>query len=156
VAAVAFLWSRTPRGVNRVRCFSKGIHEIVLVVKNVPNATRFYCDLLGLEPISETTDDWGQLWTIGKDHQQWLGFTNGQLLFEEFSARPAGSRFGPVHFAFRGDPADLELFLSNADKLGVNLLAPHRWESRMKGTSYYFYDPDDNLAELWFPDDGRD
>jgi catechol 2,3-dioxygenase-like lactoylglutathione lyase family enzyme len=139
-----------------VQCFSRGLHEIVLVVKDVQKAARFYCDMLGLEPISDTTDDWGQLWTVGKGDEQWLGFTNGRLLYEEFSPRPADSRFGPIHFAFRGDPAQLDLFLANAKKRGVNLLGPQRWESRMKGTSYYFYDPDDNLAELWFPDEEAD
>lgn len=135
-------------------CFSKGLHEIVLVVKDARRAARFYGDLLGLEPISDATDDWGQLWTIGKGHEQWLGFTTGSLLYEEFSPRPEGSRFGPVHFAFRGDPGQLDEFRANAEKMGVTLLGPQRWESRMKGNSYYFYDPDDNLAELWFPDEG--
>jgi catechol 2,3-dioxygenase-like lactoylglutathione lyase family enzyme len=143
----------TERGEWNVHSFSKGLHEIVLVVRDPRAAARFYGDLLGLEPISEATDDWGQLWTMGKDHEQWIGFTNGSLLYEEFSPRSAGARFGPVHFAFRGDRAELDQFLARAKEMGVRLLGPHRWESRMKGTSYYFYDPDDNLAELWFPDE---
>jgi catechol 2,3-dioxygenase-like lactoylglutathione lyase family enzyme len=132
--------------------FSKGLHEIILVVKDVRRAARFYCDLLGLEPYSEITDDWAQLATISTDQKQWLGITKGPLLFEEFSPRPEGQRFGPIHFAFRGDARDLEGFVQNARRVGVKLLGPHRWNGRMEGTSYYFYDPDDNLGELWFPD----
>ncbi|HVL39539.1 MAG TPA: VOC family protein [Fimbriimonadaceae bacterium] len=133
--------------------YSRGLHEIVLVVKDVRRAAAFYCNLLGLEEISPATDDWAQLWTKSSDDEQWIGFTSGQLLFEEHSPRSAGTRFGPVHFAFRGERAQKDEFLARAKDLGVVLLGPQQWKSRMKGTSYYFYDPDDNLAELWFPDE---
>jgi len=131
--------------------FSKGFHEIVLVVRDVRAAAAFYCDLLGLQPLAEISEDWAQLATISPENKQWLGLTRGPLLFEEFSPRPEGQRFGPVHFAFRGQTSEREAFVANAERLRVKLLGPQLWKGRMEGESFYFYDPDDNLGEIWFP-----
>lgn len=132
--------------------FSAGFHEIVLVVKDVRVASRFYQDVVGLEEIEPTTDTWAQLSTVSRNNPQWLGLTSGTLLFEEFSPRPKGERFGPVHFALRAKPGTVEAFVANASQHGVPLYGPQAWKTRMKGFSYYFYDPDDNLVEYWFPD----
>ena len=130
---------------------SAGIHEIVLVVRNIESAVRFYRDVVGLVLRSEPTDDWASFATISPEHPQWLGVHKGELLFEEHSPRPRGGRFGPVHFALEAREQSPEDFLERARKHGVQVYGPHEWDGRMKGRSYYCYDPDDNLFEYWYP-----
>jgi catechol 2,3-dioxygenase-like lactoylglutathione lyase family enzyme len=130
-----------------------GLHEIILVVKDVRVSARFYETVVGLQSRGEPSDEWASFATISLEHPQWLGITRGPLLFEEHSPLPAGERFGPVHFALRAKDATPEAFLENADKFGVEVLGPQTWEGRMKGVSYYFYDPDNNLVEYWWPDE---
>jgi len=129
---------------------SAGLHEVVLVVKDVHRAAAFYREVLGLVPISEPTDDWAAFATISPDNPQWIGLRKGPLLFEEFSPRPEGQRFGPVHFAMRALPGTLEAFLQAAARQAVPVHGPYTFTGRMAGDSYYLYDPDDNLVEFWW------
>jgi catechol 2,3-dioxygenase-like lactoylglutathione lyase family enzyme len=136
-----------PAGVMR----SAGIHEIVLVVKDVGRAARFYRDVVGLAPLREPTDEWASFSTVSFEHPQWLGLRRGDLLYEEHSPRPKGARFGPVHFALRALDPSPQGFLQRAEYHGLRVYGPQEWDGRMKGRSYYCYDPDDNLFEYWFP-----
>lgn len=130
---------------------SAGIHEIVLVVKDVAAAARFYRDVIGLTLRAEPTDQWAAFATISVENPQWLGLRKGHLLYEEYSPRPEGQRFGPVHFALQALDPSPKAFLQQAASHGVKVYGPEKWEGRMNGESYYCYDPDDNLVEYWFP-----
>jgi catechol 2,3-dioxygenase-like lactoylglutathione lyase family enzyme len=134
---------------------SAGLHEIVLVVKNVSRSVQFYQDVMGLVLKSEPSNEWARFATISKENPQWLGITSGDLLYEENSPRPPGERFGPVHFAFKSLEPTPEKFLLNAKNNGVKVYGPQKWKGRMKGESYYCYDPDDNLVEYWYPANGE-
>ncbi len=132
-----------------MRC--AGIHEIVLVVKDIPRAVAFYRDVIGLILRADPSDDWASFATVSAENPQWLGLRKGDLLYEQFSPRPEGARFGPVHFAFQSLEPFPEPFLKNAESHGVKVYGPEEWDGRMKGKSYYCYDPDDNLVEYWYP-----
>ena len=129
------------------------MHEIILVVKDVRVAARFYETVVGLQLRGEASDEWAAFATISLEHPQWLGITRGPLLFEEYSPLPTGERFGPVHFALRAKDATPDAFLANAKENGVEVYGPQQWDGRMKGVSHYFYDPDNNLVEYWWPVD---
>lgn len=131
---------------------SAGIHEIVLVVKDVSKSVQFYRDVMGLVLKSEPSEKWARFATISKENPQWLGITSDSLLYEEYSPRPIGKRFGPVHFAFESLEPTSEKFLLNAKEHGVKVYGPQKWTGKVKGESYYCYDPDDNLVEYWYPD----
>lgn len=130
---------------------SAGIHEIVLVVKDVAKAAKFYRDVMGLTMRGKPSEDWASFATISLEHPQWLGLRKGTLLYEEYSPRPEGKRFGPTHFALESREPSPEKFLQNARANSVEVYGPEIWEGRLKGKSYYCYDPDDNLVEYWFP-----
>jgi len=128
------------------------LFEIVLCVRDIDVAARFYREAVGLEPINLPGDGWASFWVGAKEDNKWLGLRHGHLLFEEFSPRAEGKRFGPVHFALKLDASDRDAALQRLKDHGVNVLGPQEWKSgRFQGASYYFYDPDDNLVEYWFP-----
>ena len=129
---------------------SAGIHEIVLVVKDIGKAVGFYRDVVGLTLRGEPTNDWALFATISPEHPQWLGLHRGDLLYEEHSPRPKGQRFGPVHFALQAREPSPDAFLRRAASQGFKVHGPQVWQGRMTGRSYYCYDPDDNLFEYWF------
>src|SRR4051812_33824454 len=130
---------------------SRGLAELVLVVDDVPAAARFYRDVVGLAPESEASDDWAWFWAGEKGTQQRVALHRGTLLFEEKSPLPQGERFGPVHFAFAIARADLAAAVDRVRAAGVDVYGPVEFEW-MKALSYYFYDLDGNLLELWSPD----
>ena len=128
------------------------LFEIVLVVRDVGKSAAFYREAVGLEPINPPGDGWASFWVGAKEDNKWLGLRQGHLLFEEDSPRPEGHRFGPVHFALKLPESDLQIALDRLKANGIKVLGPQEWKSgRFKGVSYYFYDPDDNLVEFWFP-----
>jgi catechol 2,3-dioxygenase-like lactoylglutathione lyase family enzyme len=130
---------------------SRGLAELVLVVEDVPAAARFYRDVVGLTPESEASDDWAWFWAGEKGTQQRVALHRGTLLFEEKSPLPEGERFGRVHFAFDVARTDLGAVVDRVRAAGVDVYGPVEFEW-MKALSYYFYDPDGNLLELWSPD----
>ncbi len=131
-----------------------GLCELVLVVNDVHASVRFYRDLLGLELEKEHNDDWA--WFRMPDGSR-LACTRATLLFSEHSPRtdlPQHARLaGPTHFALRTD--DPEPAIERLKEAGVTVHGPTHFDW-MHATSWYAYDPDGNLAELWLPDAGRD
>lgn len=131
---------------------NRKLFELVLVVKDVESAARFYRDAVGLDPINPATDEWASFWVGERETNSWLGLRKGKLLNEEFSALPEGRRFGPVHFALRVPPSGKAEALSQLARHAVTVYGPQTWEpGRFEGESYYFFDPDQNLVEYWFP-----
>lgn len=70
------------------------------------------------------------------------------MLFEEYSPRPKGDRWGRVHLAFEVPRRRLEEAAEHVRRVGVEIYGPVRLEW-MQSDSYYFYDPDGNLLEWW-------
>ena len=135
--------------------FSVKIHEIILVVRDIEAAARFYRDVVGLTPIAPPSDGWAGFWAGSPENRQWIGLRKGELLHEEHSPYPPGERFGRVHYAFQASSAREAAFLEHFKAHGVTVYGPERFKGRMEGNSYYFYDPDGNLLEFWFPDPAR-
>ena len=138
------------RGMERPPVI-RGLAELVLVVADVARAARFYRDIIGLVPETEPTDEWAWFWAGEVGAPQRLAVHRGPLLFEEHSPHPAGSRWGPIHFALRIDRQDLEPAAERARRTGLAVYGPTRLDW-MRATSYYCFDPDGNLVEWWSPD----
>lgn len=130
---------------------TSGFAEIVLVVRDVKLAARFYQAVIGLVPETIPTEKWAWVWVGEPGASPRLALSTGPLLFEEHSPYPEGSRWGPVHYAFRVDRSELESAASRARQFNIEVYGPTRLEW-MKATSYYCYDPDGNLLEWWSPD----
>ncbi len=130
---------------------ARSLSELVLPVPDVPAAAAFYRDLIGLAPARPQSPDWAWIWVGPPENKQRLAVHQGPLLFEEFSPRPAGHRFGPVHFALEVPRRDLDSMVARLRQAGITVHGPQRLEW-MNAESFYFYDPGDNLAEFWSPD----
>jgi catechol 2,3-dioxygenase-like lactoylglutathione lyase family enzyme len=131
--------------------YTVGIAEIVLVVRDVPAAARFYRDVVGLAPDGEPSERWAWFFTGGEGRAKRLAMAKGPLLFEEHSPRPEGERWGPVHFALHVPADRLEQAIEDVRAHGVEIHGPVHFDW-MRASGYYFYDPDGNLVEFWSPD----
>jgi catechol 2,3-dioxygenase-like lactoylglutathione lyase family enzyme len=129
---------------------SRGLSELVLIVRDVPKASRFYQDVVGLELEQEASDEWAWFWAGKVGDPQRIALHKGTLLFEEHSPFPEGHRFGTVHFAFDIAPEDLEASVERVRAAGVEVYGPVEFDW-MNARSYYFYDQDGNLLEFWSP-----
>lgn len=129
--------------------FSQGLSELVLVVTDVQASALFYREVVGLEPESEAGDEWA--WFRMGAGVQRLGLRRGPLLFEAHSPHPAGSRWGPVHFALQVARDQFQQAVEQVRASQIEVYGPTRFEW-MAAESYYFYDPDGNLVEWWSPD----
>jgi lactoylglutathione lyase len=130
---------------------SRGFAELVLIVQDVPEAARFYKEVVGLEVEHETSDEWAWFWAGKPGDPQRIALHRGSLLFEEHSPLPEGERFGRVHFAFEVGRDELEKAVRRVKEAGVDVYGPVDFDW-MNARSYYFYDPDANLLEFWSPD----
>jgi catechol-2,3-dioxygenase len=133
------------------RMFTEGLSELVLVVRDVRAASRFYREIVGLVPMTEATDEWAWFWTGRPEASPRLALRKGALLFEEHSPHPPGQRWGHVHYAFEVPRPRLNQALRRLRERDVVLHGPRRFEW-MQADAWYFYDPDGNLLEFWSPD----
>jgi catechol 2,3-dioxygenase-like lactoylglutathione lyase family enzyme len=131
--------------------FSRGLAEIVLIVKDVKASARFYREVVGLMPATEPDDEWAWFWAGPPGEAQRVAVHTGTLLFEDQSPLPGGKRWGPVHYALQVPPDKLQAAADHVRGQGVEVYGPVTFDW-MKATSYYFYDPDGNLLEFWAPD----
>jgi catechol 2,3-dioxygenase-like lactoylglutathione lyase family enzyme len=129
---------------------SRGLSELVLIVEDVPKASHFYQDVVGLQLEHETGDEWAWFWAGKVGDPQRIALHRGTLLFEEHSPFPEGHRFGTVHFAFDIPPEDLDAAVERVRAAGVEVYGPVDFDW-MNARSYYFYDLDGNLLEFWSP-----
>lgn len=134
--------------------FSRGLSELVLIVKDVPASTAFYRDVVGLIPETEVGEEWSWFWAGGIDETQRIALHKGPLLFEEHSPLPEGQRWGRVHFALHIPTDRLETAAQHVRARGVEVYGPISF-AWMQATSYYFYDLDGNLIEFWSPEERR-
>jgi catechol-2,3-dioxygenase len=131
--------------------FSRGISELVLIVSDVREAAQFYREVVGLSPEREADDRWAWFWGGDAGKGGRIALHKGPLLFEEHSPLPDGERWGQVHFALEVPRSGLDAAVAHIRAHGVKVHGPKRLDW-MRAESYYFYDLDGNLLELWSPD----
>ena len=113
--------------------FTRGLSEIVLIVKDVQAAARFYCDVVGLIPENEANDQWAWFWAGVVGEPQRVALHRGTLLFEDQSPLPAGERFGQVHYAFDVPRDQLEAAVAHVRAAGVDVYGPVHFEWMSSG-----------------------
>ncbi|MGH8003851.1 MAG: VOC family protein [Limisphaerales bacterium] len=106
--------------------FADGISEIVLRVKDVKAAAKFYQEVVGLVPRTPASDtaEWVWFWAGEVGQPQTIAVQKGPLLFEEKSPLPEGKRWGQVHFAFKVSRDKLEEAAAHVRSKGVEVFGP--------------------------------
>ncbi len=117
------------------------LKNILIVVKDMERAKRFYHDLFGLDVILD--NDGNVMLTEGlvlQDEKIWTNFLGREIIPENNSCE--------LYF----EENDIEAFAAKLEKLYpsiqyVNRLMPHSWGQKV----LRFYDPDGNLIEVGTP-----
>jgi catechol 2,3-dioxygenase-like lactoylglutathione lyase family enzyme len=119
----------------------KGISEIVLTVKDVGKAVAFYQDVVGLRVDNLVNENWCWLWAGSPGTPQRIGLTTGPLSYG------AEHVCGPVHFALRIAPEELESATADLKRKGIEIEGPVEFKD-WKARSIYFDDLDGNRVEF--------
>lgn len=125
------------------------ILETALYVDDLPRATAFYHDVLGLDVMSASP----RMASIDAGHGSVLllfkrGATTEGLTFATGWIPPHDGA-GPAHFAFAIEAADLEAWSMRLDEHGVAIESRVEWSAG--GVSLYFRDPEGHSVELATP-----
>lgn len=141
---------------------SVGLSEIVLPVKDVKTAARFYKEVVGLTPDPAAAawigdgEEWAWFWAGEPGKRQRIALLKSSLANERFKVNDVADRtragsWGQIHFAFEIPRDRIALAVEHVRSAGVAIEGPVRLEW-MKADAYYFYDLDGNLLEWWTPD----
>ena len=117
------------------------LKNVLIVVKDIEKARRFYHDLFGLELILD--NDGNMVLTEGlvlQEEKCWTGFLGREIIPENNSSE--------LYF----EEADIEGFVKKLEAYDpevryVNRLMTHSWGQKV----IRFYDPDGNLIEVGTP-----
>jgi len=119
----------------------KGISEVVLVVKDVSRAVAFYREIVGLQVDQRVDQNWCWLWAGPPGVPQRIGLTTGPLSYGAEHIR------GPMHFALRIEPTELDAAIAHLRAKGIEIEGPVRFED-WDARSIYFDDLDGNRVEF--------
>ena len=120
----------------------EGLDHIVLNVADVERSLRFYCGLLGLEPVR--LEEWRR-GTVPFPSARIDGSTIIDLVAEERTGENVD------HFCLVVTPTDFEVLCDEGRLDVIDGPAP-RFGAQGYGTSLYVRDPDANVVELRFYD----
>lgn len=120
---------------------SRGISEIVLTVSDVAKAVAFYRDVVGLRVDNSLDENWCWLWAGPPGMPQRIGLTTGPLSYGVEHVH------GPVHFALRIAPEELDAAITELKAKGIEIEGPVEFEE-WRARSIYFDDLDGNRVEL--------
>lgn len=117
------------------------LKNVLVVVKDIEKARRFYHDLFGLELLLD--NDGNMILTEGLVLQE-------ESVWKEFIGREINFQNNACELYF--EERDIESFVKRLEKLYpdvtyVNRLMEHSWGQRV----IRFYDPDGNLIEVGTP-----
>ena len=117
------------------------LKNVLIVVKDIEKARRFYHDLFGLELVLDHGGN--MILTEGlvlQEEKYWTAFLGREIIFENNS--------GELYF----EEPDIEGFVEKLERYYpevryVNRLMTHSWGQKV----IRFYDPDGNLIEVGTP-----
>ena len=120
------------------------IKETCLYVSDLDKTREFYHGKLGLEIYSHIP---GSHVFFRAGSSMLLCFLNEAV--KEKTSLPAHFATGQIHFAFEIDQQEYENCKARLIDKGIVIEHEHTWKNNIK--SFYFRDPDNNLAEVLQP-----
>jgi catechol 2,3-dioxygenase-like lactoylglutathione lyase family enzyme len=124
----------------------KAIDHITLVVKDLARSSRFYGEVLGMQPIDRPDFAFAGRWFQAGNtqiHMNLEGAEAGRAGLPPLAAKSPSRGF---HFAFEVD--DCDGAASRLGQLGIPIVSGPR--SRPDGArQLYIYDPDGHLVEIY-------
>lgn len=132
----------------------RGIDHVVLRVRDIERARKFYCDVLGAQHVVYRPE-------FGMSH---LRAGNAMIDLVEVDGplgRPGGAAAGKEgrnmdHLCLRIEPFDQEAIVAHLRKHGVTVGdIKNRFGAEGNGISIYLSDPEGNTVELKGPSDGK-
>jgi catechol-2,3-dioxygenase len=117
-----------------------GVSELVLEVRDLDRAERFYADTIGF-PVVERWQERGAVWVMAGARTR-LGLWRPQVGL-------AGGRGGiHVHYALQIDDADFD---DAVERLRLAGYEPETvsFDDDRRGRALYVTDPDENVVEFW-------
>lgn len=124
--------------------------ETILYTDDLPGATAFYGEVLGLSPM-KTDGDRFQAFDAGAGRVLLLFKRGGTLTPQTVPGGiiPPHDGHGPHHIAFGITMADYPMWCDRLRAGGIAIESETTWERG--GRSIYFRDPDRHLVELVTP-----
>jgi catechol 2,3-dioxygenase-like lactoylglutathione lyase family enzyme len=117
-----------------------GVNELVLEVRDLAAAERFYADVLGL-PVVERWHEREAVWVMAGDRTR-IGLWTPQVGL-------AGGRGGVhVHYAMHVPPDRYDAAVGALRDRGQDV-EEHAFPSYQDSRAAYVTDPDGNVVELW-------
>ncbi len=122
-------------------CFKVKLKNVLIVVKDIERARKFYRDIFGLELVLD--NDGNMILTEGlvlQEEKYWREFLGKEIVPENNSCE--------LYF----EESDIEGFIKKLESIYpevkyVNRLMTHSWGQKV----VRFYDPDGNLIEVGTP-----
>lgn len=133
---------------SNIQCRVRAIDHIVLTVSNIPDAVRFYTQVLGMRGEQFAGADGARRWALNFGQSKINLHQKGQ----EFSPNAANAAPGTADLCFLTD-APITDWMDHLDVHQVEIEAGPVERTGAKGaiTSLYFRDPDQNLIEVSVP-----
>jgi catechol-2,3-dioxygenase len=133
-----------------------GLSELIIKVDNIERMSRFYREVVGLEPDESAPGETPWFWSGEPGRSARFAISKGRasladvLPFDEHAPIPDVERWKKAHFAFRVPAGSLEVAIQRLEDHAIPVFGPITLDW-MRARACYFWDTEGHLVEFWSP-----